>query len=145
MLKNANSMQYFVGHLHSYSEILYCTAQKMHIIFYKKKYYIIQNNNISAYLYVYIYLYIESMTISGNWRLFKVRKNGLYLMLKAFFVLDETQKKSCVRLNFGQEFIDTETWLPLTFYSCLQNQWISITFYSQILKKTDVWKMWFIK
>ena len=123
----------------------FIALHKKCILYYTKKYYIIQNNNISTYLYVYIYLYIESMTISGNWRLFKMRKNGLYLMLKAFFVLNETHKKSCVRLNLGQEFIDTETWLPLTFFSCLQNQWISITFYSQILKKTDVWKMWFIK
>lgn len=53
MLKNGNSMQYFVGHLHSLSEFLYCTAQKMHIILYK----------IIIYLHIYTYIFIYILSL----------------------------------------------------------------------------------
>ena len=34
--------------------------------------------------------------------------------------------KNCVFLNSVQEFIEIKTWLLLTFFVCLHNQWSSI-------------------
>ena len=57
--------------------------------------------------------------------------------LLEFFLLS-AHKENCVLLNSVQEFIETEAWLFLTFFLCLHNQLVSITFYCHILKSTDV-------
>ena len=40
--------------------------------------------------------------------------------------LNDTTGQNCVLLNSVQEFIETEAWMLLTFFLCLQNQLLSI-------------------
>ena len=44
-----------------------------------------------------------------------------------------THRENCLLLNSVQEFIEIEAWLFLTFFLCLQNQLVSISFYCHIL------------
>ena len=50
-------------------------------------------------------------------------------------------RENCVSLSSVQEFIETEAWLLLTFFLCLQNKLISTTFYCHVLKSADIWKI----
>ena len=44
-----------------------------------------------------------------------------------------------------QEFIEIEAWLLLTFFTCFIHLINFYAFFCNILRSTDVWKLWFIK
>ena len=52
--------------------------------------------------------------------------------------LNDTHRKKFVLLNLVQEFIEIQAWLFLTFFLCLQNQFISVYYIVTKLKGADV-------
>ena len=82
-----------------------------------------------------------------EWRRYK-RQQHVYLKIRKLYYVSIENKiylsnltvlsEKTVLLNSAQESIQTEAWGFLTFFLCLHNQKISITFYCHILNSTNV-------
>ena len=57
----------------------------------------------------------------------------------------KTSWRRLLKTKTKDVLIKTNVWWVVTFFICLHDQLISITFYCPLLKNTDVWKMYFIK